>query len=168
LDSIIIYSTKSTRDIPDSTGSTFIGKKDNETIEDLFNTNDIPPPAQISEYKKINPTKHLIRISNATKPYILSFAESYNKLWVAHTDTGDHNNNNEDRNKNNTFKASSIPLYGVTNGFYVNKTGDYTLVIEFLPQIWFNQGLTKSALSLAAILTVFFVVRKRIYNKIGG
>jgi hypothetical protein len=55
---------------------------------------------------------------------MLAFAESYYPLPTAYTDTNNYDNNHNN-NKNNDFKTNSIPLYGVINGFYVNKTGDY-------------------------------------------
>jgi hypothetical protein len=106
-------------------------------------------PAQISEYKKINPTKYTLIIKNATRPYILAFAESYDPLWAAYVDTG-NSINKSDSNENNNFKINYIPSYGLTNSFNVNKTRNYTLIIEYQPQIWFSQGLTISTLSLAA------------------
>ena len=124
------------------------------------------PPAQISEYKKINPTKHILKINNATRPYILAFAESYDPLWIAYVDTS-NGSNKPDSIGNSNFKTNNIPLYGLTNSFYVNKTGDYTLVIEYPPQIWFIQGLTISTLSLAGILIAFIVARKKLITRLG-
>jgi len=148
LDSVIIYSLNSNaRGIPDSGTSTIIDKKYNETIEDLFNTNDVPPLAQVSEYKKVNPTKHLIKISNATKPYLLSFAESYDPLWIAHIE-------------NNNSKVTNVPLYSMINGFYINKTGDYNLTIEYHPQKWFIEGVIVSIASLIIIIGYSVVQRQ--------
>jgi len=161
LDSVIIYSVNSnTGGIPDSRSNTIIDKKYNETVEDLFKPGKNSTPAKIVEYRKTNPTKHILKIENATKPFMISFAESYNKLWTAHLDTS-HYDNNQDNYKS-SFKTNSVPLYGVINGFYVNITGDYTLVIEYEPQIWFIQGLTIGILSLTGILIAIFFVRKKL------
>jgi hypothetical protein len=160
LDSLIIYSTNPDIDINDGDGSKIIDKKHNESVGELFRPGKNSIQAKIVEYKKINPTKHVLKIENATKPFMISFAESYNKLWTAHVDTS-HYNNNQDNNKSR-FKTNSVPLYGVINGFYVNKTGDYTLVIEYEPQIWFTQGLTIGTLSLGGILIALFLVRKKL------
>ena len=89
----------------------------------MFFDFEISQPAHISEYRKINPTKHIVNLENATRAYIISFAETYDPLWVAYTDTGSNNNNSS---KNNNFKTNSIPLHCVVNGFYVNKTGNYS------------------------------------------
>jgi hypothetical protein len=70
LDSVLIYS------IGNDNVYDHINNKNNKTIEDLFMKSN-SPPAKISEYKKINPTKHFLNIKNATRPFIISFAESY-------------------------------------------------------------------------------------------
>jgi hypothetical protein len=133
-------------------GSMTSGKKYKETMEDLFNTNDVPPPAHISEYKKISPTKHVIKISNATKPYILSFAESYDPLWVAHTEVN-----------NKSFTTTNVPLYSMINGFYINKTGNYILTVEYEPQKWLNVGVTVSIVTLIALIAYSAIRRHNKY-----
>ena len=119
----------------------------------IFNENS--PPAQISGYEKINPTKYILNIKNATRPYIISFAETYDNLWTAYS-------NKDENEKNNYFRTNSIPLYGVTNGFYVNKTGDYDLVIEYEPQNWFVLGaiISISSLIVLSAITIFLVKKK--------
>jgi len=164
LDSLVIYSTNPYIDIYDRAGSKITYGKYNETVEDLFRPGKNSTPAKIVEYTKINPTKHIFKIENATKPFIISFAESYNKLWNAHIDNSLYNNT-QDNNKSS--KTNSVPLYGVINGFYVNKTGDYTLVIEYEPQIWFTQGLAIGAFSLVVILVALLLVRKKLILRLG-
>ena len=122
----------------------------NQTLGGIFSGNS--DPAMLSQYKQINPTKYVLEIKNATRPYTVSLAEAYDPLWSAHV---------ENVGENNDFKTNSFPLYGVVNGFYVNKTGDYSLVIEYQPQIWFIQGLTVSLLSIVGILIAFILVRKK-------
>ena len=56
---------------------------------------------------------------------------------------------------------NSIPLYSVTNGFYVNKTGDYSLIIEYQPQKWFLQGAAISILFLVVMIAGLLLLRKR-------
>jgi len=65
---------------------------------------------------------------------MISFAEVYDLVWIAYCDDSDNNNNQNNNTKNNTsnhFKTSSLPLYSVVNGFYINKTGNYNLTIEY-------------------------------------
>jgi hypothetical protein len=143
LDSVFIYPINNTN----ASGNN--GSHD-EALEHLFNPQ-ISAPAQISGYKKINPTKHILNITNATRPYMVSFAESYDPLWRAYADTDDNNSNSSAHNSDNIM-INSIPLYSVTNGFYVNKSGDYSLIIEYQPQKWFIQGAAISILFLVAMI----------------
>jgi hypothetical protein len=156
LDSVVIYP------IDKNNSSRYAdNKKHNQTLEDLFTLGKYSSqPAQISEYKKINPTKHIVKINNATNPYMLVFAESYDPLWTAYVDNSE-GSNRSDGNESNNYKINSIPLYGLTNGFYVNRTGDYSLVIEYQPQEWFIQGATISILFLVSMFAGLLLLRKR-------
>ena len=142
----------------------------NNQIENIFaiETNKTSP-AKISEYQKINPTKYILKIANATRPYVISFAESYDPLWQAHIDRAESNDINN--LSDNNYKTNSMPLYGLTNGFYVNKMGDYDLIIEYSPQLWFGQGLVVSILSLTAMVVIILLSkksRKRIMEYVSG
>ena len=118
----------------------------NETLKDIFKCDQ--PPAKVIKYQKINPTKYEIEV-NATKPFMLSFAESYDPLWVCYV---------------NGEKIHSIPLYGVINGFYINQTGYLEITIEYEPQRWFNLGCIISLTTLLACttyLTITHIKQKR-------
>lgn len=152
LDIIAIYPVKNNSSI-----NTVDGDLQNQDTRDAFAPAGTHlPPARISEYEKINPTKYSLKISNATRPYVISFAESYDPLWQAYIDTRttDNANGNE-----NGYKTNSIPLYGLTNGFYINKSGDYDLVLEYSPQVWFNQGLVISMVSLVSMAIIFLLTK---------
>ena len=52
------------------------------------NTSSLPfidqsKPAHLSDYYKVNPTKHVIKIDNAIEPFVLLFSETYDPLWTA-------------------------------------------------------------------------------------
>jgi hypothetical protein len=129
--------------------------KDREKSNDIFNINQSNSsyPARIADYKKISPTKFVVDVKNATRPYVMTFAESYDPLWVAY-DTSTSINSIANNNNNN-FKTNSFPLYSIVNGFYVNKRGDYTLTIEYEPQKWFEQA---GMISIAALISVPLVI----------
>jgi len=162
LDSVAIYP------IDDINFSDYSNNKNyNQPSESLFALGkNSSQPAQISDYKKINPTKHIIKINNATTPYILAFAESYDPRWHLYVDTG-NGSNKPDNHEDDNFNSDNIPLYSLTNGFYVNKTGDYTLIIEYQPQKWFVHGATISLLSIGAIFAgLMIVIKRRIIRKL--
>jgi len=49
-------------------------------------------------------------------------------------------------------KVRSIPIYSVINGFWINETGNLTIVIRYPPQDWFELGLKISALTFIGYL----------------
>lgn len=109
-----------------------------EKLEDIFAVKEIP--ATVTNYTKINPTLYNIKI-NATKPFMLSFAESYDPLWTARVD------------KINGKSVKSeivrpVSLYSVVNGFWINQTGELDIIIEYEPQRWFYIGAAISITTL--------------------
>jgi len=53
-------------------------------------------------------------------------------------------------------RVRSIPLYSVINGFWINETGNLTIVIRYLPQNWFELGLKISALTFMGCMGYLF------------
>jgi hypothetical protein len=116
----------------------------NKKLEDLFYMTEIP--AKVKKYSKINPTLWKVQV-NATKPFMLSFAESYDPLWEARVY----------KDGKLVEKVKPIPLYGVINGFWINTTGDnLEIVIRYTPQDWFEIGLVISGLTFASSLFYLF------------
>ena len=92
----------------------------------------------IKTCKKFNPTLWKVKV-NATKPFMLSFAESYDPLWEVRIY----------KNGKLVGKVRSIPIYSVINGFWINETGDLEIVIRYTPQDLFENSL--------AISTIIFI-----------
>jgi len=113
----------------------FYSTDENQTIDQLFGSKE--KPAQIISYEKINPTLWKV-VVNATSPFMLSFAESYDPLWRANVYV--------DNKLVETVKP--VPLYSVINGFWINQTGIIKIVIRYTPQVWFEYGLAVSATTL--------------------
>jgi hypothetical protein len=122
LDSVVMYSSFD---------------KKNEILEDVF----VPKesPAHILKYEKINPTKYVVTV-NAVKPYVLTFAETFDPLWTVYIDGIRKNNSND-----------NIPLYSIVNGFSINKLGEHTLAIEYEPQRSFYIGIAISLITMVGI-----------------
>jgi hypothetical protein len=100
----------------------------------------------IESYLKINPTLWKVQV-NATKPFMLSFAESYDPLWEARVY----------KDGKLVEKVKPVPLYGVINGFWINTTGDnLEIVIRYTPQDWFEIGLVISGTTFAFSLFYLF------------
>lgn len=124
----------------------------NKTIEELFEVKE--KPAEVISYEKINPTLWKVKV-NATKPFMLSFAEAYDPLWEARVY----------KNGELIEKTRSLPLYSVINGFWINQTGDLEIVIRYVPQDWFEIGLIISAITfICCIAYLVYEWRKTIKN----
>ncbi|HIH71984.1 MAG: putative membrane protein, conserved [Thermococcales archaeon 44_46] len=114
----------------------------NETLEELFQVKETP--ATVKNYTKINPTLWKVKV-NATKPFMLTFAESYDPLWEARVY----------KDGKLMEKVSPVPVYGVINGFWINQTGNLEIVLRYTPQDWFERGLIISLTTF--ILSVFYI-----------
>lgn len=136
LDNIWIYSTNYT----------------NETLDDIFITNDVP--ARLSHYTKASSTHYKTEI-NATKPFMLSFAETYDPLWSLTI-------NKVDGKYIEPKTIHSMPLYSIVNGFWINQTGNLDITIEYEPQKWFHTGIIISILSLTiCIIYLLYDCRRK-------
>ena len=115
----------------------------NKTIDQLFKVKE--KPAKVVSYEKINPTLWKVKV-NAKKPFMLSFAEAYDPLWEARIY----------KDGKLVEKVKSIPLYSVINGFWINETGNLTIIIRYTPQDWFELGLKISALTFISCIGYLF------------
>lgn len=113
-----------------------------ETINDIFRGESANC---IINYEKVNPA--LVKVSvNATKPFILSFAESLDPLWIAYADDGTN--------------FPKVTINSVLNGFLVGKIGTYTIMIEFVPEKYLEMGRTISLITFLAICCGLFYLTK--------
>ena len=113
-----------------------------ETINDIFQRE---PAAYVINYEKVNPA--LVKVSvNAKKPFILSFAESLDPLWIAYADDGTN--------------FPKVTINSVLNGFLVGKIGTYTITIEFVPEKYLEIGRTISLITFLAICCGLFYLSK--------
>jgi hypothetical protein len=100
---------------------------------------------ELEEYQEINPTKYCLKV-NTTEPFMLVFAESYNPKWNAYA---------------NGYTIESSEVYGVLNSFWVNKTGEYTLTIEYTPQNWSYIGSAISLITTVACIAYLTYVHTK-------
>jgi hypothetical protein len=121
-----------------------------EFIKNVKNTLETP---EIT-YTRINPTKYIVHV-NASTPFFLVSSESYDNGWTASIDGQQVPNEYH-------FVAN-----GFANGWYINKTGTYTITLEFLPQNLFYAG---SAISITTLIICTVYISKNkiktVYKKI--
>jgi hypothetical protein len=90
-----------------------------------------------------SPTQYQVTIQKA--PQFVAFSESYDKLWQLEQDT--------------RVVSSSIPLYSLINGFYVDQPGTYTIVYQAQKDVF--PGLIISLLTLLIVLGAIVKDMKR-------
>jgi hypothetical protein len=103
-------------------------------------------PAAI-EYERIDPTRYRVLV-RAEAPFMLALAETYDPLWTA---------------AGPGFEVSSQPLYGVINGFYIEETGSYELVVEYQAQQGARLGALISAAAAVALIPLGLLLGRRKY-----
>lgn len=127
-----------------------------EKVEDIFRIDNVP--ATVLNYTQTDPTLYKIKM-NAIKPFMVSFAESYDPLWIAKIDKIDGKTVNPEI-------IRPIPLYSVVNGFWINQTGYLDVTIEYEPQRWFYIGAAISITTLIiCIAYLIFEWRKKKYGR---
>jgi hypothetical protein len=131
IDSMLLYSLKS--------GESFVD------ANNLLSS--YQPNSTSITYQEVNPTQYTVHV-NASAPFYLVFSESYDNGWVA------------------TINGQQIPgqyhftANGYANGWYINKTGTYTITLEFTPQNLFYAG---AVISITTLITCTVYLSK---NKI--
>jgi hypothetical protein len=101
--------------------------------------------ATIINYTQISSTEWLVYI-NATKPFMLELRETYDPFWTADIDG---------------YTTQSYPINSVSNGFLINKTGSFALLIKYKPQSYFHAGLWVSGISFIAVSVILVVPNLR-------
>ena len=99
-------------------------------------------------FQRINPTKYKVKIENATQPFFLVFSESYHKDWTVYID-------GQQVPSEYHFMAN-----GYANAWYINKTGTYTVTLEFWPQKLFYICSTISITTLT--ISILYIAKDKI------
>lgn len=106
-------------------------------------------------YKKVSAEEYRVQVRGATKPFILTLAETYDGLWVAETRGGK--------------KIESVPMYATINGFPIDKTGNFELTVRYRLQSWLSAGLAISLITiLACIVCLLYFWRRRLITGAAG
>jgi len=119
-------------------------------VSNLSKPNNATP---LITFQKINPTEYSVNLNTST-PFFLVLSESYDANWGAYV-------NGEQVPNEYHFTAN-----GFANGWYINKTGTFTITLEFWPQKLFYVGSAISIVTL--ILCTLYVSKdkiKTIYRK---
>ena len=102
-------------------------------------------------YEKISPTEYRVNVTNASNPFYLVFSESFDYGWRLYG------------HELAPFGLGSSPLVsesdhflvnGFANGWYINKTGTYTLTLYFYPQVIYQVSLVVTGASFLAMIVI--------------
>lgn len=114
------------------------------SVEELFQHDS--HPVDILKEQKISPSMWIVKV-NSDKPFILSFPESYNPNWKAFV--------KEDLSESQLTNS-------ITNGFWIKETGEIDIIVEYLPQRWYQLGLALSLLTILAWSSYIAIQKKLI------
>lgn len=90
-------------------------------------------------YNRLNPTQYIVNVTTSA-PFYLVFSDSYDKGWIASI------------NGETIPNAYHFTANGYANGWYLNKTGTYSVNLQFAPQNYLYAGAAISILSLIIII----------------
>lgn len=97
-------------------------------------------PATVNlTHQRINPTKYAIS-SQASEPFYMVFSEAYHDSWKVNLEDGK--------------QVQSYPAYSVANVFFVNKTGNSKITLEFEEQRLYDIGNYTSLFSFIVVLSL--------------
>lgn len=90
--------------------------------------------------------KYIVQVTDATRPFTLKFAETYNPLWQAKID------------------GESLPHItadGIFNAYQIDKAGNFSIEIEFTTQKWMIIGLLITASSIGGLIILAYSFYRR-------
>lgn len=105
--------------------------------------------------KKINPTRYEIEINKASSPYLLTFSESFNPYWKVYPQ-------NANWFTRPIFEDKHSQVNSFANGWYIDKPGDYNLIVEYWPQRFVWLGGILSLISL--VLLILAAIKNSIFD----
>ena len=136
------------------------------------------------KFERVNPTKYIAHIDNAQKPFVLIFGESFSPAWKVYypqqsifRKTGQQSSYFDGwindytakdyivdpflatRITGSVVEANHFKANGYSNGWYIDKTGSYDLIIEYKPQRLVYIGMLISAVSVGVCL-IYLIVKK--------
>ena len=133
--------------------SGFRFKKEANNYQLLQKGQELRESLPIVSYKKINPTKFLVSVKNAQDSFYLIQLENYDPLWTAKI--------------NKTKLEEHKKIFGYANAWYIDRKGDYNIVIEYTPQryFYFSLFISLAFLLILVILLICFKIKIRRLNK---
>jgi len=99
-----------------------------------------PESVKVLSYTMPYPGKYIATVE-ADRPFILTLTETYNPLWLI-----------------SNVKGTHFPAYSFLNGYYIEKTGKFEVIVEYAAEKYFEVGAWTSLISLAGV-TLLLIYR---------
>ncbi len=132
---------------PRNTTIFFLSQLSAKNLQFINNTQLAEKVPKLS-FDKIDPTSYRVSVENATGPFFLVFSSTFDKNWVAYVDGWQ------------TPAEYHFMANGYANAWYINKTGSYTITLEFWSQKLVYIGATISITTI--IICVLFISKNKI------
>jgi hypothetical protein len=117
------------------------------TVDEIFIDKSMNP---IIEFERLEAEKWIVNV-NTSEPFILAFSETYHSLWSAYT---------------GEFEYQHFPVDSQINGFFINKTGNFEIRIEFIMGDAHYYGEAISTMTLLFIGISYILLEDKSRRKI--
>lgn len=119
-------------------------------------------------FNKQNQTRWIVKVKNASKPYVLNFLENYSRGWKVYP-----TNDPESILGNLILKLvpedKHLIVQGYANGWVIDKTGNYYLIIEYLPQrVFYLVFLVSFVIIFSSVIVLLLPAIKIIWRRYAG
>jgi hypothetical protein len=132
--------------------STYIGSPgvgvDLIALEHVSNKQSVEAGQTDISYSQVNPTKYSIHV-NASEPFFLIFSENFDPSWHASI-AG--------------FPLEHFEVNAFANAFYVNKTGNFTITLDFTLENLHEVGLASTFVSVIGCVSLIVIPKRYFYK----
>jgi len=118
-----------------------VNENENISLAEIFSGS---PPQPIIEFRRINPCKYEVYIKTSNN-FFLIFSDSYHPLWKLYLENRE---------------ISSTPTDYCVNGFFVDRIGEYSVILYFTGQEYTDLGYALSLITIVALLVILIFHRK--------
>lgn len=121
-------------------------------------------------FDKVNPTRYLVSVNGANEPFLLAFSELYDSGWKAYLreeiPVGRRDKIWETWGQSYISDQDHFLVNGYANSWWIDKTGDFEIVLDFFPQRLLYIGYLVSGISsFFGLSYLMFILVKNKFKK---
>jgi hypothetical protein len=112
--------------------------------------------------QKVSPTKYYLAIKNVDQPLVLILSDQFSLDWklYAQSSRSPFKGIFETWGQTPIFENNQFLVEGYANGWLIDQTGDFQLILEYRPQKIFYQGVMVSGAAVLIGLTILLIKRR--------